>query len=194
LEKRNLARHKKGAQEQGARIGFIDESGFSKTPSVQNSWSIRGKTPVIRHYHDRARLNLIACIDCEPDGTDADLLFYMQPTSVVSATIIDFLDALHREIPGKIVLIWDGLSAHQSKVVKDHIAKCADWLTVKRFPAYAPELNPVEYMFSAIKRKDLGNLSAVSVDHIAVKLEEAVDRLADNQATIQGFLRASELF
>jgi len=118
----------------------------------------------------------------------------MQPTSVVSATIIDFLEALHREVPGKIVVVWDGLSAHTSKVVKEHIEKCKDWLTVKRFPAYAPELNPVEYMFSALKRKDLGNLPAVSVDHIAAKLEEAVDRLAGNQAAMRGFLKASTLF
>jgi transposase len=128
------------------------------------------------------------------DGTDADVMFYMQPSSVKSNTIIDYLDALHREIPGKIVLVWDGYSAHKSKAVKEHIAKCSHWLRVEYFPAYAPELNPPEYLFSAVKSKDVANLSAVSVDHIAHKLGSAVDRLADNQSIIQGFLRASGLF
>lgn len=161
---------------------------------MRATWSPKGNTPVLRHYYDKEKLNTIACIDCQSDGTDADVLFYMQPKSVVSATIIDFLEALHREVPGKIVLLWDGYSPHKSKVVKEHIAKCKDWLTVERFPAYAPELNPPEYLFSAVKGKDLANLPPVSVDHIAGKLEMAVDRLADSQSTLQGFLKASSLF
>lgn len=161
---------------------------------MRRTWAKKGDTPIIRHYFDKEKLNTIACIDCKGDGTDADVMFYMQPTSVKSENIIDFLDALHREVPGKLVLLWDGYSPHKSKVVKEHIAKCQDWLTVERFPTYAPELNPPEYLFSALKGKDLANLPAVSVDHIAGKLETAVDRLADNQTIIHGFLRASSLF
>jgi transposase len=189
-----LALDKKGAEEAGARLAFIDEVGFSKTPPVAKTWSPKGVTPIIRHSFDREKLNAIASIDCLPDGTDPGVMFYMQPDSVVSGTIIDYLDALHREIPGKIVLLWDGYSSHKSKVVKEHIAKCVDWLTVEKFPAYAPELNPPEYLFSALKHKDLGNLPAISVDHIAHKIESAVDRLAGDQIIIQGFLRASGLF
>ena len=70
----------------------------------------------------------------------------------------------------------------------------SDWLRVEISPTYAPELNPPEYLFSALKGKDLANVPAVSVDHIAGKLEMAADRLADNAAIIQGFLRASTLF
>jgi len=121
-------------------------------------------------------------------------MLYMQPSSIKSNTIIDYLDALRREISGKLVLLWDGYSPHKSKVVKEHIAKCKDWLRVEQFPAYAPELNPPEYLFSAIKGKDLANLPAVSVDHIAGKLEMAVDRLTADQTILQGFLRASGLF
>ena len=189
-----MAPNKKGAQETGARLAFIDEAGFSKTPPTARTWSPKGNTPIIRHTYDREKLNAMASIDCAPDGTDANVMFYMQPGSVVSDSIIDYLDALHREITGKIVLLWDGYSPHKSKVVKEHIARCGDWLTVERFPAYAPELNPPEYLFSAIKRKDLGNLPVVSIDHIAHKIESAVDRLADDQTIIHGFLRASGLF
>jgi transposase len=189
-----LAPDKKGAQEDGARLVFIDEAGFSKTPLITKTWSPIGKTPVIRHIFDREKLNAIASIDCTPDGDDANMMFYMQPDSIRSNAIIDYLNALHREIPGKVVLIWDGYSSHKSNVVKEHIAKCSDWLKVEHFPAYAPELNPPEYLFSAIKRKDLANLPFVSVDHIGHKIESAVDRLADEQAAIQGFLRASGLF
>jgi transposase len=189
-----LAGDKKRAKEDGARLIFVDEAGFSKTPLIAKTWSPKGKTPILRHIFDREKLSAIASIDCTPDGKDADVMFYMQPSSIKSQSIIDYLDALHREIDGKIVLLWDGYSPHKSKVVKEHIVKCKDWLRVERFPAYAPELNPPEYMFSALKRKDLANLPFVSVDHIAGKIELAVDRLVDNQVIIHGFLRASGLF
>lgn len=189
-----MAPDKKGAQETGARLVFVDEAGFSKTPPLAKTWAPRGKTPIMRHIYDRERLNAIASIDCAPDGTDADVMFYMQPGSIVSASVIDYLDALHREIPGKVVLLWDGYSPHKSKIVKEHIARCSDWLTVERFPAYAPELNPPEYLFSAVKGKDLGNLPVVSIDHIAGKIGSAIDRLVGQQTIIQGFLRASGLF
>jgi transposase len=136
---------------------------------------------------------MIASIDCLPDGTDADVMFYMQPESIDGQSIINYLDALHREIPGNIVLIWDRLSAHRSKIVKEHIKACSDWLEVHPFPAYAPELNPVEYMFSSLRAKDVANLCPVTIDHIARRLEGAVDRLVDDNI-IPGFLRASSLF
>jgi transposase len=44
----------------------------------------------------------------------------------------------------RVVLIWDGLSAHRSTRMRAWLDRQRDWLTVERLPAYAPELNPVE--------------------------------------------------
>ena len=161
---------------------------------MRRTWSPRGVTPVIRHHFNWTRLHCIVTIDCAPDGTDADVLCYMQPKSIDSISIIEFLHTLHSEIAGPIVLLWDGLAAHHSKIVREHIDACKDWLSVERFPAYAPELNPVEYLLSAVKGKDVANLCATSIGHIAYRLEDAVSRFADNPGIIQGFLRASKLF
>jgi transposase len=189
-----MAPDKKGALEQNARIVFMDETGISKTPNVRRSWSLKGKTPILKHRLDRERLNTIAALDCRPDGSDAELMFYMQPQSIKSQDIIAFLEALHQQIDGKIVLIWDSFTCHRSKIVKEHIASCRDWLRVERFPVYAPELNPVEYLFSSVKGKDTANLCAVSVDHIAHKLMAAVDRISSSAKLLYGFLKASGLY
>jgi putative transposase len=42
-----------------------------------------------------------------------------------------------------IVLVWDGLSAHETPPMRAPIAGRA-WLRVYQLPAYAAELNPVE--------------------------------------------------
>jgi len=49
----------------------------------------------------------------------------------------------------RVVLIWDGLSSHWSTRMRAYLDSQRDWLTVERLPAYAPELNPVEYLWDA---------------------------------------------
>lgn len=189
-----MAGDKKGAQEQGATIIFVDESGFYLTPNVRRTWSKRGVTPIIRHWLAKDKLNAICAIEYNPDNDDTNVLFYMQKENVNSDIIIKFIDALHKEVPGRIVLLWDRYSPHKSKIVKEHIKNQSDWLTTEPFPAYAPELNPVEYMLSALKTKDVAGLCAAHIAQIADKLELAVDRLADNQNIILGFIKAAGLY
>jgi transposase len=58
---------------------------------------------------------------------------------------------------------WDGLSAHWSRAMRAWVAE-QDWLTLERLPAYAPELNPVELLWSSLKKRELANLAG---DHLA---------------------------
>jgi transposase len=53
-------------------------------------------------------------------------------------------------------VVWDGLNTHTSRAMRELIA-ARDWLTVFQLPAYAPELNPVEPVWSHLKRS-LANL------------------------------------
>src|SRR3954451_14345109 len=61
------------------------------------------------------------------------------------------LDAAHQQLSGAIVLVWDNLSTHTSKAMAELIA-ARPWLTVFRLPPYAHELNPVESVWSHLKR------------------------------------------
>jgi putative transposase len=61
------------------------------------------------------------------------------------------LDAAHHQLGGPIVLVWDNLNTHTSRAMGELIAARL-WLTVYRLPAYAPELNPVEAVWSHLKR------------------------------------------
>jgi transposase len=46
-------------------------------------------------------------------------------------------------------VVWDNLPAHKSGANMPGIRSQRDWLTAERLPAYAPELNPVEYLWDA---------------------------------------------
>ena len=63
------------------------------------------------------------------------------------------LQAAHQQLPGgNIVLVWDNSNIHRSAAMKSFIADHADWLRVFHLPAYAPELNPAEGIWSLLKR------------------------------------------
>ncbi len=67
------------------------------------------------------------------------------------------LDAAHQQLGAPLVLVWDNLNTHVSRAMGELIA-ARDWLTVFQLPAYASELNPVESVWSHLKRS-LANLA-----------------------------------
>jgi len=151
-------------------------------------------TPVIRHHFNWKRLGAIGVIACEPDGSSSRLLIHLNPGSINKEIVVDFLGKLHKEIDGKVDLLWDGLPAHRSLVVKEHINANKDWLQVHRLPAYAPELNPVEYLWSSVKGKDVANFCSDALHEIEHRVRQAVRRIDAQQVTICGFLVASTLY
>jgi DDE superfamily endonuclease len=89
---------------------------------------------------------MAAALGYHPDGTRARLCFHLQPDSYDTDSLIKVLEQLEGFYDGQqVVLLWDGLSAHWSHKMRAHLDKQCAWLTVERLPAYAPELNPVEY-------------------------------------------------
>jgi len=66
---------------------------------------------------------------------------------------------------GPIVLVWDNLNTHVSRRMHALIA-ARHWLTVVRLPAYAPDLNPTEGVWSWMKR-GITNIAVHGVDHLA---------------------------
>ncbi|MFJ9966465.1 transposase [Streptomyces avermitilis] len=79
------------------------------------------------------------------------------------------LDAAHQQLGGPIVLVWDDLNTHVSRTMRD-LVDARLWLTVYQLPPYAPEFNPVEGVWSHLKRS-LANLrSALDSDHFVDEL------------------------
>lgn len=108
--------------------------------------------------------------------------------------ILWFLKELKRQVKGrKLLLVWDGLPAHRAKIIREYSAREKKWLRVERFPAYAPELNPIEYLWSAMKRKDLSNHVPDGMGHLKESIHRSRRRLS-NTKLLKGFLKASTLY
>ena len=53
-----------------------------------------------------------------------------------------------------MLLIWDRLPGHRSRLVSDYIATLNGDIEVHYLPAYAPELNPAEYIWAHLKQHE----------------------------------------
>ena len=97
-----------------------------------------------------------------------------------------FLDGAHQQLGGPVVLVWDGLNTHTSRAMRELIA-ARDWLTVFQLPAYAPELNPVEPVWSNLKRS-LANLIKHDINQLTTLVKARLRQMQYRPALLEGFL------
>ena len=173
---------------------FEDESGVSLLPSVRATWAPRGHTPVLRHPFNWKRLSLAAALVYEPDGSDAHLVFELRPGAYNGETLIEFLIDVHQVEPGRrMLLLWDGLPAHRSRLMSDWISDQHAWLSVERLPGYAPELNPTEQVFGNLKSSELANLCRANIAEVEAIAEDGLDRIGTDAELCFAFLRHAGL-
>jgi transposase len=188
-----LAAHKKGAKRTGATIVFVDETGFSQRPSVHRTWGPRGRTPATEEHFNWKRLSATGALAWRPAAVQTRLFLSVKPGAVDSEQVVSFLRNLRRHLRGKVVLIWDGLPAHRSRVVAEHLRLQRRWLRVERFPAYAPELNPLEYLWATLKNKDTANYSPDTLDDLDGQLRRAARRLRRRDTLGLSFIKHAGL-
>jgi len=100
-------------------------------------------------------------------------------------------DAAHRQLGGPIVLVWDNLNTHVSATMAEIIA-ARPWLTVFRLPPYAHELNPVEPVWSHLKRS-LANLTKHNLTELTALVKTRLRRMQYRPALLAGFLASTGL-
>jgi transposase len=189
LARADLARPQKGAQEQGQSLFFIDESGFYPLPSVVRTYAPVGQTPILREWWTREHLSAISAIS--PEG---QLYFRSQDHAINSDDVVAFLEHLLREVPGPMVVIWDGAPIHRSHTIQDFLAHgAARRLHLERLPAYAPELNPGEGLWQQLKGVELRNVCCVDIPHLRGELRDAVKRVRRKPRILKGCFQGAGL-
>jgi len=101
------------------------------------------------------------------------------------------LDAAHQQLGGPVVLVWDNLNTHTSRVMRDLIS-ARSWLTVFQLPSYASELNPVEPVWSNLKRS-LANLTKHNIDQLTTLIKTRLRRMQFRPSLLDGFLAKTGL-
>jgi putative transposase len=87
--------------------------------------------------------------------------------------------------------VWDNLNTHLSRTMRRLIAARL-WLTVYQLPPYAPELNPVEAVWSHLKRS-LANLVKQNIDQLTALVKTRFKRMQYRPSLIDGFIAKTGL-
>jgi putative transposase len=101
------------------------------------------------------------------------------------------LDAAHQQLGGPVVIVWDNLNTHVSEAMTGLVA-ARDWLTVYRLPPYAHELNPVEPVWSHLKRS-LANLAKRNLAQLTTLIKTRLKRMQYRPGLLDGFLASTGL-
>lgn len=127
---------------------------------------------------------------CTPQGNNPRIYFRLQPGAMDKYDFLDVLKDIKIELKGrKLLLIWDGLPAHRARAVREYIASQRKWLRVERYPAYAPELSPVEFIWSPMKAKDLGNVPPKGLKHLKRMVRKSFKRIKADKVLLKNCLR-----
>lgn len=182
---RALAGAQKGALAEGRTIVFVDQSGFRLLPSVVRTYAPKGQTPLIRRRQTHDHLSAMGAIT--PAG---QLLLSIQDHAYKGPDVVRCLKHLLRQVPGKLLVVWDGAPIHRGQAVKDFLAQgAAARLRLVQLPGYAPELNPAEGIWHYLKDVELKNVVCADLPGLRQQLVKATKRLRHKRDILQGFVR-----
>jgi hypothetical protein len=128
-----LAGNKRAAADLGAWLCFQDESGQGLRPPKGRTWGRRGHTPVVTVTGGHnTRVSLAALIATRP-GHRARLIYRTHPggrrdgrrKGFDETDYARFLDAVHQQLNGPVVLVWDNLNTTSA-------ARCTNWSPLAR--------------------------------------------------------------
>jgi len=123
-------------------------------------------------------------------GGGAALAFHQQPGADNTDTLIQALGELRGFLGGqKATLLWDGLPAHRSLAMRAWLGRQRSWLVVEPLPGYAPDLNPVEALWSSLKGVELANLAGDTLGEVTAAAEQGIQRIRDTHHLPYSFLR-----
>jgi DDE superfamily endonuclease len=90
-------------------------------------------------------------------------------------------------------LLWDGLPAHRSSAMRAWLNTQRSWLVAERLPAYAPDLNPVEGLWSSLKAVEFANLASPTLAEVIPQANRGIDRVRRTPHLAYSFLRRTGL-
>ena len=191
---------KRTARDLGAYICFEDEAGQGLRPPKGRTWAPRGARPVVAVRGAGGGRVSIAGVVCYRPG-DRPRLFYQllvcrrrkgEPKGFAWSDYRDLIIATHRQLAAPLVWCWDNLNIHLAPELAEFPTQNKEWLRIYRMPAYAPELNPAEGIWSLLKRA-IANFAAPGLDHLVRIVKRKLKKIQYRPHLINGCLAATGL-
>jgi transposase len=195
-----VARDKRAARDLGAFICFEDEAGQGLRPPKGRTWAPRGARPLVRVRGAGGGRVSIAGVACYRPG-DRPHLFYQllvhrrrkgEAKSFAWSDYRDLIIAAHRQLAAPVIWCWDNLNTHLGPELAGFAEQNKAWLRVYRMPAYAPDLNPAEGIWSLLKRA-IANFAAADLAGLVRIVKRKLKKIQYRPHLISGCLAGTGL-
>lgn len=161
-------------------------------PVVRRTWAPKGQTPVHYSWDRRDRLSVISAITVSPIRRRLGLYFDIHDRNINTDAFEAFVRWLRHQIRRGIVLVMDRWSVHRSGARRLQ-SRFGSKVQVEWLPAYAPDLNPVEQVWSHTKYADLANYIPDDIDALAEAVMHSIEQTGCRQALLRSFFHHAGL-
>jgi transposase len=104
----------------------------------------------------------------------------------------DLIITTHRNLSAPLVWCRDNLNIHLAPELADFAGENRAWLRIYQLPAYAPELNPAEGIWSLLKRA-MVNFAAADLDGLVRIIKRKLKKIQYRPHLIDGCLAGTGL-
>lgn len=171
----------------------MDESGFSLSPSCAKTWAPLGQPPTLLETFSRQTQTVLGLFTVSPKLRQLNFYSTIFDGPATSDDFIFWLRQFRYFNQSRsAIILWDGLSAHR-KAENYFMDHHPDWFTFEYFPAYSPELNPVEPCWNWMKNVDMANFIPHDIPHLHSRALQSSRLLKETPTLLKSFLHYSGL-
>ncbi|MGL4552707.1 MAG: IS630 family transposase [Gemmataceae bacterium] len=192
---RDWPRIKRKASRRGAGLFFLDESGLLMAPLLRRSWALRGHPPESEHKaNHRQKVSVAAGLWLSPARVRLKLSYQTLVNGYfTNVEVAGFLGAVASSQGGPMVVTWDGGTMHEGEPIRTLLGRLRGRLDIEPLPAYAPMLNPVEFLWRWLKYGRLCNFAPRDASDLNEAIGRELDAVWDNQGLLASFFHQSDL-
>jgi putative transposase len=188
-----MDRASKKSKKEGAHLVLIDETGLFLNPIVRRSWSKKGKTPIVIGDGSRKKVSVLGALTVSPQNRKLNFYFSKLVDGYFSGfEVANFLRTFLKRMPSKVWVIWDGGPNHSGSEIRELLEK-QKRIIIERLPAYAPELNPVEIVWSWLKYGKLANFVPKNLEELQTAIDDCLVCLREDPNLLRSLWDGSEL-
>jgi transposase len=180
---------KKRAHREHRTLVFVDEAGFYLLPGVVRTYGPEGLRPVIYEWQTKDHLSVMGGMTLR-----GKLYTLVRQEPLSGLHTVAFLGHLLRQTRGKLLVTWDGSPIHRRSEVKEFLSTGeAQRIHVEALPAYAPDLNPREWVWQHLKNVEMRNLVCLDLEELHAEFHLAVARLRQKAYLMKSFFAGAGL-
>jgi transposase len=161
-------------------------------PLRRRVWARRGHTPIQYPWARHDRITALGALVRAPWAERFNLYCQLLDHNAHTDDIETFLRTVHGHLRRPIILICDRWPVHRAAASRLQRA-ASSWFSVEWLPPYAPELDPVEYVWSQSKYGDLANYIPEDIHALRHAISQLIDEYRHDPQRLRGFFQEAQL-